>query len=63
MTVSGAGRFRDAEAVLQHLVAGYDIARDRQDDGELRCDDLAGRLDPSLERSDSPIPRAGAETA
>jgi integrase/recombinase XerD len=51
-TYSGAGRLRDVEAILQHLVARYDIAGDRQDDGKLRRNHLAGRLDTGLERSD-----------
>ena len=50
--VSGARGLRDLEAVLEHLVARHDIACDRQDDRELRRDDLAGRLDSGLKRSD-----------
>src|SRR5882672_7120851 len=46
------GCLRNVEAVLQHLEARHDIARNRQDDRELRRGDLAGRLDPGLERSD-----------
>ena len=49
--VSVASRLRDVKAVLQHLVARHHIAFDRQDDRELRRDDVAGRLDPSLERA------------
>jgi hypothetical protein len=50
-TYSGAGRVRDIETVLQHLEARHDIACDRQDDRELRRSDLAGCLDPGLERT------------
>ena len=46
------GCLRNVEAVLQHLEARHDIARNRQDDRELRRGDLAGRLDPGLERSE-----------
>jgi hypothetical protein len=52
MTYSDSGRLRDVEAVLQHLEACHDIAFDRQDDRELRRGDLAGGLDPGLERTD-----------
>src|SRR5712671_6152070 len=52
ITVSAAGRLRNVEAILQHLEARHDIARSRQDDRELRRGDLAGRLDPGLERTD-----------
>ena len=50
-TYPGAGRLRDVETVLQHLEARHDIACDRQDDRELRRSDLAGCLDPGLERT------------
>jgi hypothetical protein len=50
-TYSGAGRLRDVETVLQHLEARHDSACDRQDDRELRRSDLAGCLDPGLERT------------
>src|SRR5258708_35162906 len=52
ITASGTGRLRNVEAVLQHLEARHDIARNRQDDREMRRGDLAGRLDPGLERTD-----------
>jgi hypothetical protein len=52
MTNSGAGRLRDIEAVLQHLETRHNIARDRQNNRELRPGDLASRLDPGLERAD-----------
>jgi hypothetical protein len=53
IAVSNPSCLRNVEAVFQHLEARHDIACDGQDNCELRRSDLAGRLDPGLERTDN----------
>jgi hypothetical protein len=53
---STAGSLRDVKTVFEHLEARHGPVRNGEDDRELAGVDLAGRLDPCLERADD---RAG----
>jgi hypothetical protein len=63
LPISGACSFRDTEAVLQHLEARHDVARDCQDDRELRAGDFPGRLDSRLQCTDDRCTAVASEDA